>query len=318
VDLHDSLKVLDEIRLNFSKEGLFLLNITLAFIMFGVALELKMERFKRAFIKPKALITGLFTYFIFLPALTLALIFLINPSPSVALGMILVAACPGGNVSNFMTSLARGNTELSVTLTAISDISAVIITPLNFTLWGSIYANIYSSASNLVIPIQIDPVEMFETLIVILLIPLIIGMLFARKFPKITQKITKPLKYISILIFFGYIVAALAANFSFFLKYIHLIGLIVIIHNTLAFTLGFSVAKIVNLNKRNIRTVTIETGIHNTGLGLVLIFNPHLFNGLGGMAFIAAWWGIWHIISGLSIATFWSYRPIYKTSADME
>ncbi|NOZ45426.1 MAG: bile acid:sodium symporter family protein [Chlorobi bacterium] len=308
--MNDSLKILDEIRLNFSPESLMLLNITLAFIMFGVALELKLERFKNVIVKPKPTILGVLSQFILLPILTLGLVFLINPPPSVALGMILVAACPGGNISNFMTAWAKGNTELSVSLTAIADFSALLMTPLNFAIWGGIYSKFYSSASNLIIPVQIDAFEMFKTILLLLGIPLVLGMLFAKYFPKITNKILKPIKILSLFIFFGYIVAALANNFEYFIKYVHLIFLIVLVHNTLALLTGFSVGKIFKLKKNNIRTITIETGIQNSGLALVLIFNPHLFNGLGGMAFIAALWGIWHIVAGLGISTFWSYRPI--------
>ncbi len=215
MNLHESLKFLDTLRLNFSPESLFLLNITLAFIMFGVALELKLERFKRAVLRPKSLILGVMAQFVLLPALTLALVFIINPSPSIALGMILVASCPGGNISNFMTALAKGNTELSVSLTAVADFSALIMTPLNFAIWGGIYASLYSSASNLVIPIEIDAIEMFKAVFILLGIPLTIGMIFAKKFPKTTEKLIKPIKTASIIIFFGYIIAALAANCNY-------------------------------------------------------------------------------------------------------
>ncbi|HAF27851.1 MAG TPA: symporter [Bacteroidales bacterium] len=305
-----SLDFLDEIRLNFNPQGLFFLNITLAFVMFGVALELKTERFKKVFLNPKPAIVGITAQFIILPLLTLGLVLALNPAPSIALGMILVAACPGGNISNFMTSLAKGNTELSVTLTAVADFSALVMTPFNFAFWGAVYAAIYSKGSGLIIPIEIDPVEMFKTMIILLGIPLTIGMLFAYKFPKVTSKIVKPIKIASIVIFAAYVIAALSLNWGYFLKYVHLIFLIVLIHNALALTTGFSLAKIFKLSRNNIRTITIETGIQNSGLALVLIFNPKLFNGLGGMAFIAALWGIWHIISGLGIAAYWSRKPI--------
>ena len=306
----DSLELLDNIRLNFNQEGLLLLNITLAFVMFGVALELKIQRFKNVFTNPKSAIIGIAAQFLLLPLLTLGLVLIINPSPSIALGMILVAACPGGNISNFMTALAKGNTELSVSLTAVADFSALIMTPFNFAFWGGIYAVTYSKGSGLIIPIEIDAIEMFKTMIILLGIPLIIGMLFSYKFPKITSKIVKPIKIASIVIFAGYIVGALALNWEYFIEYVHLVFLIVLIHNALAFTTGFSIAKLFKLNKNNIRTITIETGIQNSGLALVLIFNPNLFNGNGGMAFIAALWGVWHILSGLGIAAFWSRKPI--------
>jgi BASS family bile acid:Na+ symporter len=306
----DSLELLDSIRLNFNQEGLFLLNITLAFVMFGVALELKTEKFKRVFLNPKPALIGITAQFLLLPILTLGLVLILNPTPGIALGMILVAACPGGNISNFMTSLAKGNTELSVSLTAVADVSALFMTPFNFAFWGGIYAAIYSKGSGLIIPIEIDPIEMFKTMFILLGIPLTIGMLFSYKFPKITSKIVKPIKIASIVIFASYVVGAIALNWMYFYKYVHLVFLIVLIHNALALSTGFTFAKLFKLSKNNVRTITIETGIQNSGLALVLIFNPKLFNGMGGMAFIAALWGIWHIVSGLGIAAYWSRKPI--------
>lgn len=238
------------------------------------------------------------------------MVLIINPSPSVALGMILVASCPGGNISNFMTAHAKGNTELSVDLTAIADFSALIMTPLNFAFWGGIYSKVYSSASDMVIPVEINLIEMIKTMVILLSIPLTLGILFSRYFPNATKKIMKPIKIASIVILGGYIVVVLANNFEDFAKYVHLIFAIVIIHNILALFTGYSIARIFKLKKNNVRTITIETGIQNSGLALVLIFNPNLFDGLGGMAFIASFWGIWHIVAGLSISTFWAYHPI--------
>lgn len=304
--MNESMKILDEIHLNFNEAGLLVLNITLAFIMFGVALSLKVENFKEVVFSPKSAVVGVFSQFVLMPAMTFLLILVIKPSTSVAMGMILVAACPGGNISNFITSLAKGNVELSVSLTGIADLSAVVMTPFNFALWASLY----SATSGMVTPISIDLFEMFKTMIVLLAIPITVGMLFAYKFPKITKVIIKPIKILSILIFLGYIVGALALNFDYFIEYIYLVVFIVFIHNALAFATGFAMAKLFRLSERNTRTITIETGIQNSGLGLVLIFNPNLFNGLGGMAFIAAWWGVWHIVSGLAIGFFWGGKPV--------
>ena len=308
--MFEGLEVLDTIHLNFSADSLKLLNITIAFIMFGVALELKLDRFKHVLLFPKSTILGLAAQFLVMPFITFLLVLVIDPTAGVALGMILVAACPGGNLSNFMTNHARGNTELSVSLTAISDISAIIMTPLNFALWGGLYAKFYSKASHLVIPVEIDAWEMIKTMIILLGIPLTIGMLFSKYFPIISKIIMKPIKILSLVIFAGYVVVALAKNFDYFLDYIHLIFLIVLIHNALAFLSGYSIAKLFKLKRRDVRSITIETGIQNSGLALVLIFNPNLFNGIGGMAFIAAFWGIWHIVSGLTISSIWSYQPL--------
>ena len=306
VDVHikASLEKLDWIRLNFSDGSLLFMYITIAFVMFGVALGIKLSAFKELMKNLKLVLIGWSSQFILLPALTFLLVLIIRPSPSVAMGMILVAACPGGNVSNFMSSLAKGNVALSVSLTAIATITAIFMTPLNFLLWGSLY----SKASELVIPFTIDIWEMLRTVFILLGIPIVLGIWFTKLFPKLTQKITKPIKWISILIFIGYIVAALSQNINYFLMYIHLIFLIVLVHNALAFLTGYGYSSLFKLSDNNRRTVTIETGIQNSALGLVLIFNPALFNGLGGMAFIAAWWGIWHIVAGLALAFYWSRR----------
>ncbi|HOP03968.1 MAG TPA: bile acid:sodium symporter family protein [Tenuifilaceae bacterium] len=308
VDIHlkKGLDILDWIRLNFSSGGLLFMNITLAFIMFGVALGIKVEHFKQIINNPKSAIVGVVSQFIALPALTFILILIIQPSPSVALGMILVAACPGGNISNFISSLAKGNVALSVSLTAFATLAAIILTPLNFALWGKLY----SGTANLVVPIEIDPWEMMKTVFILLGVPIVLGIWFSNKFPKTTLKIKRPISIFSVIAFLGFIAAAFASNFKFFLEYIHLVFLIVLIHNIVALLTGFSLASIFRLPRPDRRTLSIETGIQNSGLGLVLIFNPNLFDGLGGMAFIAAWWGIWHIIAGLTIATIWSRKPL--------
>lgn len=302
----EAIDVIDSIRLNFSPNSLLFMNITLAFVMFGVALEIKVEHFKNILKKPKPAIVGFISQFFLLPAMTFLLLLIIKPSPSIALGMILVAACPGGNISNFISLLAKGNASLSVSLTAIATLTAIFLTPLNFALWGGMY----SAASQLILPVKIDPLIMLKTVIILLGIPLITGLLFASKFPNTTKKITKPIKIFSIIIFLGFVSVALIANFNHFLKYIHLIVLLVLAHNALAFLSGFGISKLFKLSEINTRSVTIETGIQNSGLALILIFNPKLFNGMGGMAFIAAWWGIWHIIAGLSLAAIWSKKSI--------
>lgn len=313
--MEETLRPLDGVVLNFDASSVHILNIALAIIMFGVALGIKFNDFKALFNSPKQVITGIVSQFIILPALTFLLVIIIKPSPTVALGMILVAACPGGNISNFISALAKANTALSVTLTAIATLSATFMTPLNFSFWGSMYIKYYSkvSAQGLLRPIDIEIFQVFQTVFILLGIPLILGLLFAHYFPKTTAKIKSPLNIISILVFLGIVAAALASNFNHFLKYIHLIFFIVLFHNGLALLSGFGISTLTGISRPSRRTVTIETGIQNSGLALALIFNPKIFPPeleLGGMAMIAAWWGIWHIISGLGTAFLWSKKNI--------
>ena len=305
------LDVLDNLHLNFSEGGLLILNFTLFFIMFGVALEIKIPQIKEVFTKPKSAIIGFLSQFFALPALTFLLVWLLGNrlTPGVALGMILVAACPGGNISNFISTHANGNPALSVSLTGIATLAAIVLTPVNFGFWGKLY----STTTPLLVPIEIDPFEMFKTVLLLLGIPIILGMIFNKKYPVATSKIKKPIKILSILIFIAYVIIAFAKNFDHFLHYIHFIFMLVLIHNALALLTGYSLATIFKINRKNRRTISIETGIQNSGLALVLIFNPKIFPpelGTGGMAIIAAWWGVWHIISGLVISSLWSLKPL--------
>ena len=182
------------------------------------------------------------------------------------------------------------------------------MTPFNFAFWGSLYAK----HSPLLVPISIEPLEMFRTVFLILGIPVILGMFIGMRFPKFAKRMDKTIQGASVIFFIGFIVAALAGNFNIFLKYIHLIFLLVLLHNGLAFLSGYTLPKLFKVNEINCRTISIEPGIQNSGLGLALIFYPRIFPpelNLGGMAMVAAWWGIWHIVSGLIIAVYWRKRP---------
>jgi BASS family bile acid:Na+ symporter len=305
-------KQLDTIRLNFSTDSLFVLNITLAMIMFGVALDIKMKDFKQVVKFPRPAIIGVVSQFVLLPMVTTTVAIFMRHviTPTMALGMILVASCPGGNISNFISSLAKGNTALSVSLTAFSTLFAIVITPLNFSLWGGLFTKIYSAqSSELLRPLVIDSGEMFKTVALLLGIPIVLGMIFSHKMPLISKKIIKPFKIVSIVAFFAMVIMAFANNYNYFVLYIKYIFLIVLIHNALAFTTGYLFSSYFKVRLKEKKTVPIETGIQNSGLALVLLFNPKIFPSdlaIGGMAFIAAWWGIWHILSGLTVAALWS------------
>ncbi|NQU85988.1 MAG: bile acid:sodium symporter family protein [Mariniphaga sp.] len=313
--MKETLEVLDHVRLNFSPSGLFILNITIAFVMFGVALNIKWVNFKDVILKPKSAITGIISQFVLLPAITFLLILVLRPTPTVALGMILVASCPGGNVSNFMSSLARGNVALSVSLTGFATLAATFMTPINFAFWGGWYLKVYNATGSgaLLRPIEIDFFQMLQTVFILLGVPVVLGLLCVQYLPKLTAKLKKPLKQISFIIFIGMVIALLAANFNNFLQFVHLVFFIVLLHNAIALATGFGFSTLMKRPRFDRRSITIETGIQNSGLALVLIFNPKIFPPdleLGGMAVIAAWWGVWHIISGLIISTIWAKKSI--------
>lgn len=291
---------LDNVRIHFDSGGLWVLNIALAVVMFGVALGISINDFKRLLSQPKLVLIGVLSQFILLPLLTFGVITLIKPQPSIALGMMMVAACPGGNISNFMTHLANGNTALSVSLTAFATFLAMFMTPFNFQFYG----NLYEPTSVLLQSVELDPIELVKVVLLILGIPLILGMALRSRNVKLATKLSSILKPFSIIVFVAIVIIAFSNNLDVFKNYVHYVLLIGIGHNLLAILLGLSIAKLFRLSFKNQKTIAIETGIQNSGLGLLLIFT--FFNGLGGMAIMAAFWGIWHIVSGLVLAFYWS------------
>ena len=305
------MNTIDSIQVSLNAGGMNTINIILAFVMYGVALGIKPHIFVEVFKKPKSVLLGMLCQLILLPALTCLLAVLLTGwiSPMMGLGMILVASCPGGNISNFMSSLAKANIELSVSLTAISTALAVILTPFNFWLWGSIY--LHSAAVTAEIPTLIIPLwDVFKTIFILLGVPLVLGILTSHFLPKVAEALKKPLQWLSIVIFVAMVILSFSSNIDAFLVSVKYIFIVVLIHNFLALTIGFTVGTIGKVPFRDRRTLTIETGIQNSGLGLALMLGTSLFAGFpphGGMLVITAWWGIWHIISGLTVATVFNH-----------
>ena len=298
--------LIDTVQINFNTQTLWVLNFALAFVMFGIALEISVSDFKRLFQKPKPILVGILSQFVALPAITFLLVLLLQPLPSIALGMFMVAACPGGNISNFISHLANGNTALSISLTAIATLLAIVMTPFNLQFWASVYP----PTATILNAVAIPPLEMVELVALLLGLPLALGIWVNYLRPVLALKLAKVLKVASLLFFVSLVFIALYDNRAVFLDYVWYVFWIVVAHNLVAFATGFSLAKLFSVSKENVRSITIETGIQNSGLGLLLIFT--FFDGLGGMALLTAFWGIWHLISGLVLAAIWRYRPVLK------
>jgi len=297
---------LDSIQVTMNAGGMNTINIVLAFVMYGVSLGIKPHTFVDLFKKPKSVILGMCCQLLLLPLLTFCLCLAMGSwiSPMMGLGMILVASCPGGNISNFISSLSKADIELSVSLTAISTALSVLMTPLNFLIYGNLYlhlSDIAGDVPNLSIPIW----DVFKTIFILLGIPLICGILTSQYLPKVAEKLKKPFQWLSIAFFLAMVVLSFLGNLEAFKKCIQFIFVVVLIHNLLALLTGFTVGTLFKVPEADRRTLTIETGIQNSGLGLVLLLGTSIFAGFpphGGMLVITAWWGVWHIISGLTVA----------------
>lgn len=280
------------------------MNVALGLIMFGIALEIRLSHFKLLWQSPKPILAGVLSQYVVLQLLTFLLVYWLKPEMNIALGMFLVAACPGGNVSNFMSHLAKGNSALSVSLTALSSIGAVFMTPLLFSGFSSLYFELSASSKVL----EVSFFEMFKVVVFILAIPLLLGMTFAHLYPGRAQKLSKGFKLGSMVFFVtlvGVMIAQNRAAFQF--SVLSLFGMVVL-HNALALTFGYGVGTLFKLKTAERRTLAIETGIQNSGLGLLLIFT--FFDQNQAMAVVAALWGIWHLVSGLGLAFYWSKQPI--------
>lgn len=295
---------IDQVHLNFNPQSLLALNFVLALVMFGVALDLKLSDFRQAFRTPKALAIGLFGHHILFPAGTYLLILALDPLPSIALGMLLVSSCPAGHISNFFTYRAGGNTALSVSISTLSTVGAVFMMPINVAFW----ANQHEGMRAILRDFSLDPVSMLVEVGLLLGIPLTLGLIISHRFPRVAARLLKPMRIFSLGVFAVFVSGALLANWKFFLAYGPMVVGIVFIHNACALGSGYGFGKLFGLAERDCRAVSFETGIQNSGLGLVLIFN--FFGGLGGMAIVTAWWGIWHIFAGMALSTYWMKKPV--------
>lgn len=290
------------VTIQFDPSSLVLINLILALMMFGVSLDLRLDDFKRIVREPKAPLIGLLAQFVLLPALTCLACWALRIEPMLALGMTLVAACPGGSFSNIMTWMARGNVAVSVSMTAVSSLAASVLTPLNF----GFYAWLNPLTRPLLTEIAMDPVSLLLLVLLVLGLPLIAGMWIGRRFPGLALKVEKPLRIFALLVMLAFVTLAFSRNFEQFITHFHLFFWLVVAHNALALSIGYWCARLSNLPVADRRAITLEVGIQNSALGLVIIFT--FFPEASGMLLIAAFWGCWHLVSGLALAFIWSRR----------
>jgi BASS family bile acid:Na+ symporter len=284
---------MDDFALELGQGSELGLALALATMMFSVALGLKPSSFAFLRSAPRAFLIGIAGQLLALPILTVALCVLIQPMPSVALGMILIACCPGGNVSNMLVLLARGNTALSVSLTATSSLAAAFITPVAVLFWSGLYP----PTAELLNQIEFDSISFLIQTSVVLALPLAMGIAANVYLPRFADVIRQPLVWLSSGTLLVLILAGGARYWSEFVSIgVGLLGLVVI-HNALAFLLGNSLARLGGLSIADRRSLTYEVGIQNAGLGIVILLTQ--MGGLGGAAVVAGLWGTWHIIAGL-------------------
>ena len=307
--MYESLQQLDTLAINFNRTGNWLLLLFMAVVMYGVALGLKPQFFRGVFNRPRSLFIGLVCQWLVLPFVTFLMCVLLRGfiPPLVAMGLILVASCPGGAVSNFLTSYAKGNAELSVLMSTVTTLGAPIFTPINYAIWGGLYVKYMDSRAGEVLrTLQVPPLQIAMTVILIIGVPVLLGLITVKFAPNASAKLKELMRYLSIAVFIVVAAIMISQNIILFEEYIGYIFIIVLIHNLLGFGVGYTASTIGKTPVKDRRAVTLEIGTQNSGLGLLLLFNTGIFPpevAKGGMVFVTAWWGVWHIVSGLILGT---------------
>lgn len=292
----------DAISISFNEGSLTTLRIVLGLILLGVALDTRVEDFRRALRHPFAILVVVIAQFLLLPALTFALTLALDLRDSLALGLILVACCPPGNVSNILTHRAGGDVAMSVSMTAVGNVLAIFLMPLNFAFWGGLHP----TGRNLLEQISVSPVSMLVEILLVIGLPFVVGILIAQRCPGFAARARNVVGPVAALGLLGIILSGVITNWDLFIQYIGLVVVAVFLHDAIALALGYAVGRATRLPEGSVKASTFEVGIRNAGLGLLLVFS--FFGGLGGMALVAAWWGIWDIIAGLAVAWVWKRR----------
>lgn len=276
-----------------------ILSLVLATMVFSVALELKIDDFRRVAQTPRAVVCGLIPQFILLPVGTWAATMVLDLPPNVEAAMMLVASCPGGSLSNVITHFGRGNTALSVSVSAVASLIALVATPFNFA-W-MVAAN--PATAGWLRTLAIDPSGIWVSLLLLLAVPMALGLLFSHQLPVLTGKLQKPLANFSLIALLAFIVLGLIKERQLLtLGLLPTLG-VVVLHNASGLLFGYVTSVAMRVSERDRRAVMIEGGMQNSGLALGIIavqFNSDL-----GMVIIASLWGIWHIVSGLACALWW-------------
>lgn len=292
----------DALPLVFDPSGLLLLNAIIALMVFGASLDLRVADLRAVVARPAGVVAGLSAQALLTPAATCLLTWVLRVDPALSLGMMLVAACPSGALSNVLTWRARGNVALSVGLTTVSSLAATVLTPLNFALYGWLNPRTRELLREVSLPIG----GILAQVALVLALPVLVGMLVGARAPRLAARLERPLRSLSFLILIAFIAGAFWENRALFLARFGDFFWLVVLQNAMALGIGLLVSRLARLNEADTRAVTIEVGIHNSGLGLAILFT--FFPSAGSMMLITAFWGVWHLVSGLALAGWWGRR----------
>ena len=281
------------------------LPLALFIIMLGMGLGLTIADFKRILVEPKAVILGLMAQMILLPLVGVALASIFSLSPELAVGVMILAACPGGPTSNLVTYLAKGNVALSITLTAISSLLTVFTIPLVVNLAMKLFLDAETA-------LQLPFITTVVQIAVITLIPVSLGMVLHSKVPSFANRVEKYVKWLSLfflgLIIVGLLVKERANVAGFFLQ----AGGVTLVLMIITMALGYAIATLAQLDNRSATAITVEVGIQNGTLAIAIASAPTFLNN-PTMAIPAAIYALLMFVVSGAFA-WWSQRQSLVTT----
>ncbi len=293
---------LDDYALDASGTLTTIVKVLIAIFLFGVALDTTPSDFREVLRRPWVIVVCLVAQYAVVPALTLLLLLTIDVHPSVALGMLFVVCCPSGNLSNLLTHRAHGDVSLSVSLTTVSTVVAILATPAAFAFWGSLQPKV----AGLLRDIALDPADMAVEVGLLIAAPFAAGIVVAQRWPRFAERARGPVETGTLVLLVLFIVGALAGRLSVFVATIGAVVVGVVVQNLGSLLLGYGIGRAGRLPAPAVRALTFELGLRNTGLALVLVIA--FFGSLGGAVLVVAFWGLWDVITGLTLATWWKRR----------
>ncbi|TFG39461.1 MAG: bile acid:sodium symporter family protein, partial [Chromatiales bacterium] len=259
---HIDTEALDGLRIVLDPMGQAGVALALMLVMFGVALGLRARDFSVLLAEPSLYVGGIVAQVVLLPLVTFGLVHLISPPPSIALGMIVVACCPGGSVSNLLTYLSRGDVAVSVALTATSSMLAAMLTPASTLFW----AQAYEPTATLLASLEVSPLLFIGQTTLLLAIPLAAGMILAARAPDVAERIRKRTTVAGAAVLGATIVYGIIYFYPILWPAAGLLVSITALHNTAAFATGAVAGRVLSKRTSARRALTFEVGIQNSGL----------------------------------------------------
>ena len=293
---------IDALQLELSDDFSLAVKVIVGIFLFGIALDTRLEDFRAVLHRLLAIGAGLIAQFAVMPALTVLLTLALDVRGSVAIGMILVVCCPAGHLSNILTYRARGDVGLSISMSTASLVLAVLLTPVAIAFW----CGLNPGADDLLREVSLDAASMAIEVALLIGLPFAAGLAIAWRWPAVSAGARRYVEPAALTLLVMIIVAGAAGQVGRYLEYVAVVAVAIVVQNALSLAVGYGTGRLVRLPPGGVRTMTFELGVRNTGLALVLGLG--FFGDLGGVAFVAALWGLWDVTTGLVLASWWKRR----------